>query len=196
MKEKSALFPYAAYMLCMLLLNALIFVTPILAMQQSDVADAIYVSFSPFCHQLASRSLCLTSTYSMADCTVQDGSFSYSRANALLLEGGQIGYKFPVCSRDVAIYLAMLAGGIAYPFAGKIGRTQIPNKWLLALALVPIALDGGLQLLGFYESTNAMRMLTGAIAGFALPFYIIPMLNMAADNVFSHFPRLHKILFK
>ena len=50
------------------------------------------------------------------------------------------------------------------------------NIWGLLLALVPMGLDGGIQLLTqelyangtigfFYESTNIMRSLTGTIAG-------------------------------
>jgi len=126
----------------------------------------------------------------------QDGTLSYSHENVVLLEDGSYAYKLPVCARDVAIYLAMLLGGAILPFVRKVQSTQMPNKWLLAIALVPMAIDGTAQLVGLYESTNMLRLITGSIAGFALPFYIIPMLNMAADNIFSHFPSLHKILFK
>jgi uncharacterized membrane protein len=45
------------------------------------------------------------------------------------------------------------------------------------LAIIPIALDGGTQLIGLRESTNLLRAITGSIAGFAFSFYFIPMLN-------------------
>lgn len=196
MKSKGTLYAYVAYMLCMLLLNALIFVTPVLQMHQNPFAGAFYEGLRPFCHQLTSRSLCLTPSYSIVDCMPQDGTLSYSHENVVLLEDGSYAYKLPVCARDVAIYLAMLLGGAILPFVRKVQSTQMPNKWLLAIALVPMAIDGTAQLVGLYESTNMLRLITGSIAGFALQFYIIPMLNMAADNIFSHFPSLHKILFK
>ena len=82
-----------------------------------------------------------------------------------------------VCARDVAIYLAMLLGALALPFVRRIESDLWPNKWLLVAACVPIAIDGFTQLFGLRESSNFLREITGAIVGFALPFYIVPMLN-------------------
>lgn len=183
---------YIIYMLGMLLLNALIFITPMLEMQQNSAAPSLYSALAPFCHQLTSRSLCLTPSYSIADCLPQDGTLSPSHATIVQLPSGEYAYKLPVCSRDVAIYLSMLIGGLIFPFVRKIESEEIPNKWLLALALLPIALDGTTQLLLLRESTNALRILTGAIAGFALPFYLLPMLNMTAENILSYFPHRRK----
>ena len=38
--------------------------------------------------------------------------------------------------------------------------------WLLVVGLVPIGLDGGLQLVTSYESNNFFRVITGSLAGF------------------------------
>ena len=47
--------------------------------------------------------------------------------------------------------------------------SKLPASILLGLFLiVPMALDGLLQLIGFYESTNIMRLLTGFLAGTGL----------------------------
>lgn len=183
---------YAIYMVGMLLLNALIFITPVLELQGNSAAPSIYTAFSPFCHQLTSRSLCISAQGSITDCTSQNGIPSYSHAVVVHLDDYILGYKFPVCSRDVAIYLAMLIGGILYPFVRKIESTEIPNKWFLVLAIIPIALDGTTQLFTLRESTNALRIITGAIAGFTIPFYLLPMLNMAAENILSYFPHKRK----
>ncbi|MCI0562187.1 MAG: DUF2085 domain-containing protein, partial [Nitrososphaera sp.] len=43
--------------------------------------------------------------------------------------------------------------------------------------LVPIGIDGTFQLFGFWESTNAMRWITGAIAGIGAGVFTVPMLN-------------------
>jgi len=37
--------------------------------------------------------------------------------------------------------------------------------WLFLVLVVPIILDGSMQLLGLYESNNAMRLITGALGG-------------------------------
>lgn len=111
----------------------------------------------------------------MADCPVSEGS-PYSRANSIDSDGISY-YKFPVCSRDMAIYLAMLAGLLIFPLFRDIKSEEWPSKWLLVAAAIPIAIDGGTQLVGLRESSNLLRILTGAIIGFALPFYILPMLN-------------------
>jgi len=191
-KQGTGMAVYAIYMLGMLLLNALIFITPVLEMQKSPYASGLYAAFAPTCHQLTSRSLCLTNTYSIVDCLPQDGTLLHSHAKLVHFDATNAGYKFPVCSRDVAIYLAMLIGGILYPFLRKIGSEEIPNKWFLVLALIPIAIDGTTQLFTLRESTNAIRILTGAIAGFAIPFYLLPMLNMAAENILSYLPHRRK----
>ena len=139
----------------------------------------MYAAFAPTCHQLTSRSNCLLVSqerkYSFGDCLPSD-RLSYTRANEVEI-GGEIGYKLPVCSRDVAIYLAMLLGALVLPFVRRVESDLWPNKWLLVAACIPIAIDGGTQLVGMRESSNSIRMITGFVVGVALPFYIVPMLN-------------------
>jgi uncharacterized membrane protein len=190
---------YAAYMLVFLILAGSALLVPFLAFSQ-DMGWA-YSAFGPTCHQKMSRSLCLFRSdtgYWIADCTEQGGAYVGDYLDRKLVrveEGNVIGYKMPICARDFGIYAAMLLAGAIYPFIRRLdSRAMYPAAYLI-LAMVPIALDGGLQLiseidkplLGFniipfeYESTNAMRLLTGAIAGFAASFYAIPVLV----NIFS-----------
>jgi len=172
--------PYALLLAFLLLLNAAVFYVPYAASHDDANAQIMYSAFAPTCHQLTSRSNCLfvssaDGNYSFGDCLPSD-QLSYTRANAVEI-GEETGYKLPVCSRDVAIYLAMLLGALALPFVKRVESEEWPNKWLLVAACVPIAIDGGTQLIGMRESSNAMRMITGAIVGVALPFYIVPMMN-------------------
>ncbi|MCI0503873.1 DUF2085 domain-containing protein [Candidatus Micrarchaeota archaeon] len=190
---------YATYMLVFLLLCGSALIVPFLAFSQ-DMGWA-YGAFGPTCHQKLSRSLCVwggDAGYWIADCTAQGAGYvsDYLDRKEVRVEGdGSAGYKMPICARDFGIYAAMLLAGAAYPFVRRLdSRTMYPAIYLL-LAMVPIALDGGLQLateidkplLGSdlipfeYESTNAMRLLSGAIAGFAASFYAIPVLV----NIFS-----------
>jgi uncharacterized membrane protein len=170
---------YAIFIIIMLVFNILIFAVPFLAFSDPPGTDTVYPIFGLSCHQLTSRSLCIfksSSSYRIDDCYAQQGVLVLSKENHIVRDGME-GYKIPVCARDIAIYLAMLAGGLIFPLHFKIDTVKWPNKWLLAIALIPIAIDGTTQLFGMQESTNAMRLFTGAITGFAIPFYLIPMLN-------------------
>jgi len=172
--------PYVFLLTVLILFNGLIFTAPLVASQDAETGNLFYLAFSPTCHQLASRSLCIFKSSVGGSITIGDclptSEFSSSRANELLY-ADKTGYKIPVCARDVAIYLSMLLGLLALPFVRKIESEEWPSKWLLVAAAVPIAIDGFTQLFGLRESSNLLRIITGAIIGFALPFYILPMLN-------------------
>ena len=104
------------------------------------------------------------------------GAFSPSKATVIYYPD-KSAFKLPVCSRDTAIYLAMLIGLLLLPFFQPIESEEWPNRWILVAAAIPIAIDGTTQLVGLHESTNFLRLLTGAIIGIVLPFYIVPILN-------------------
>lgn len=181
-----ALWEYAPFVFFVVIMAAfcfLIAVTPFLAENGNSAAPMLYNLFGFLCHQLTSRSLCLfhSGGYYVASC-VPSGEFSLSKNTEVLVDG-VTGYKFPVCTRDVAIYFSMLLGGLLFPFFWKVGKTEWPSRWILLAGAIPIAIDGGMQLLGFWESSNLMRLVTGGIIGILLPFYIIPMLTIAANAV-------------
>jgi uncharacterized membrane protein len=161
---------YLAYMAVVFLLNVLIFVTPFLARE----GIFLYDLFSPFCHQLTQRSFCLF------DDGIRDCSGPYLKENVVVVNG-KVGYKFPVCARDMAIYFFMLIGGIVLPLF-DLKSKRIPPIWLFVLAIAPMALDGLTQAMGLRESTNLIRVITGAPAGFAIPFYLIPTLNFFIER--------------
>lgn len=75
-----------------------------------------------------------------------------------------VGHQLPVCARCTGIYFGAFIGSF---FA----RAKSPPPLFLVAALIPMALDGGTQLL-FRESTNALRLATGLIAGFVVIFYV------------------------
>ncbi len=177
----SSKLPFIFLFAVLFLFNFLIFLVPYLASIGDPGSDSYYAAFGPTCHQLISRSLCLFKSktdggYSIGDC-MQSAAFSSSRVNEAEY-ADRTGYKIPVCARDVAIYLSMLIGLLILPFMRKMESDEWPSKWLLFAAAVPIGIDGTGQLIGLWESTNLMRLITGAIIGVALPFYILPVLNM------------------
>jgi uncharacterized membrane protein len=76
-----------------------------------------------------------------------------------------IGNQMPFCVRDVAIFFGMaIALGIALFI-----RFELKLWWLIG-GLVPIGIDGTLQLLTSYESNNAFRLITGLLAGLVASF--------------------------
>ena len=98
------------------------------------------------------------------------------------------GNQMPVCSRDVSIFLFITLGLFAgmlternyyisagllsvFPkrMQGLVNRTM-GAKWFailfVVLCLAPVGLDGGIQLISDYESSNIIRFLTGIPAGF------------------------------
>jgi len=107
--------------------------------------------------------------------------------------------QMPICTRDVGILFGIVLGCFIF-------RNRGYNRWtirdtfltifpdsklsiiykndlrmmamflLLILSIIPIGIDGFLQLLTNYESTNFKRVTTGMIAGFSLGWLICSML--------------------
>ncbi|MDD4308413.1 MAG: DUF2085 domain-containing protein [Thermoplasmata archaeon] len=72
------------------------------------------------------------------------------------------GNQMPFCARCTSIFFGLVLGAGVMIFLSL----ELNVFWIL-LGLAPMALDGGIQLLGLfnYESTNLMRFLTGSMAG-------------------------------
>ena len=71
------------------------------------------------------------------------------------------GNEMPYCSRCVGIFFGMALGTLFSLYF----IVELRLSYILA-ALLPIGMDGGMQLLGFWESTNPVRLVTGGLAGF------------------------------
>jgi uncharacterized membrane protein len=103
---------------------------------------------------------------------------------SLVINGNQM----PFCARCVAIYTFMAIGLAitAFPFLPRYDDITQIRWWVIVGALVPIGIDGVGQLLGLWESTNAMRFLTGgligAVTGLALG-YMLRELGPALSGV-------------
>ena len=68
--------------------------------------------------------------------------------------------QMPFCARCSAIFFGLALGAAIMIFFSL----EMHVLWIL-LGLTPMALDGGIQLVTDYESTNALRFLTGTLAG-------------------------------
>jgi len=84
-------------------------------------------------------------------------------ARSYFLNGNQL----PFCSRDVGIF-AGLAIGMAVAIFTRFKITVIA----FLIGILPLAVDGTLQLVTSYESNNTVRLITGILAGAALSLLI------------------------
>jgi len=82
------------------------------------------------------------------------------------------GVAMPVCARCTGIYGgALLAASIFLTRRTVRGANR--NDLLPILALLPLALDGVTQAAGLRESTNAIRLFTGALAGSVVVWWLL-----------------------
>lgn len=70
------------------------------------------------------------------------------------------GNQMPYCARCISIFVGMAVGA----FISMLIMVRVDWKWVVA-GLVPMGIDGGIQLVFSYESNNILRILTGLPAG-------------------------------
>lgn len=134
--------------------------------------QAIYTAYKLACHQMPSRSFFLFGEKGLVSApmagVVPDGLSAF-------IGSVELGFKVAFCQRDVAIWGAILVGGLL--FALVRGRLR-PLSWkVYALLLLPMAVDGTTQLLGFRESNWWLRTVTGALFGGASVWLAYPYLE-------------------
>ncbi len=93
------------------------------------------------------------------------------------------GNQMPFCARCTAIFVGLVVGALIGLYFGP--RF---NMMMLAIGLLPIVMDGGLQLVSSYQSTNLVRVMTGLVAGTAISLY----LSGRFDMWFSGYPEQEK----
>ena len=85
--------------------------------------------------------------------------------------------QMPFCSRDLGIFIGLLVGLAMAIFL------DIRISILIVLALlVPMAVDGILQVVADYESTNALRLLTGILGGIAIGLLLSRIAHKVLDT--------------
>jgi len=149
----------------------------------TSLGNLIYQAYSPLCHQFAFRSFFLFGSQPFYEAGNPiwksigiDPYDVVARFAAKAFVGNeQMGFKVAYCERDVAIYGAIVVGGLIFGLIRSRGVTIRPvNIFLYALiGIGPIALDGFSQLfsqppfnfLPLRESTPYLRVATGFLFG-------------------------------
>jgi uncharacterized membrane protein len=160
-------------------------------------ARVIYSVYKPLCHELAFRSWFLfgeAAVYPRAEYEqrfgLNDSDWPELFSHARDFVGNEtMGYKVAFCQRDIAIYGALLLGGLAYAFLRRRGLRAMPF-WLFVLGgVLPMALDGGSQFVSLIlpwfparESVWQLRLLTGALFGFSISWLAYPYIQDGMDE--------------
>ncbi len=178
-------------------------------------ASFLYTAYSPLCHQLAFRSFFLfgqqpvyprtaanvpgiqpfeafsadVARVTGTNTNLSDWSLDLELAARQFTGDPQMGYKVAICERDIAIYSALLLGGLIYSIPAVRRHLRPVPLWLyVLLGIMPIAIDGFSQLLGYppfnlwaiRETTPEFRVLTGALFGFMNAWLAFPHLEETA----------------
>lgn len=93
------------------------------------------------------------------------------------------GHQVCLCERCLAIYSTLLLAGILLAVLPRMRQSVRPLDWRLWLLLIlPMALDGGTQLLGWRESDLLLRTITGFLFGLGSAWFVLPrMAEIARD---------------
>lgn len=167
-------------------------VTPFLAPVFMEIdwpaqASAVYLIYSYLCHQLPDHSYFLfgPSLVPQDPQLIAAGMSSSANlfAQRAFIGNPEIGWKVALCQRDVAIYAGVFLTGLLYALLRNRMR-PLPFKYYI-LFLIPIALDGGTQLIGLRESNWLLRTLTGLLFGFASVWLAYPYVEDAMAEVIA-----------
>ena len=81
------------------------------------------------------------------------------------------GVPMPICARCTAIYGGLIIGALLFRLIPEMRETTA--RIVVALAAIPMAIDGGTQLIRLRESTNGLRLETGLVAGIAIALWVL-----------------------
>lgn len=89
------------------------------------------------------------------------------------------GRSLSVCARDTGIYIGIFSSLIYLHFVKRNREVTIPTlkmSFFLLLFMVPLVVDGVGSYAHLFESTNIRRLITGSYFGFALPYFLYPLI--------------------
>ena len=196
----------AAFSLVVLVYAGLPFMAPtLMKVGATGPARVIYTLYSPFCHQFAFRSFFLfgpqvayprelagTDLVSYGEATgLDEGDVIAARR---YLGDETVGYKTALCERDIGIYVGIFIAGLVYGvIRNRRSVKPLPLKYWFLLGIVPIALDGGTQLisqLGVFpfparESTPFLRTATGLLFGAMNIWMAYPHVDQAMKETYA-----------
>jgi uncharacterized membrane protein len=103
------------------------------------------------------------------------GLVCHQRPERTLWIGGRY---LPVCARDSGAYIGLLLGFILLWFLRNKEAKGPPNLYVSLAMTLPLWIDSFGQVLGFWTSTNDLRLITGLLFGTALEPLLIYALSL------------------
>ena len=146
-------------------------------------AKAIYTIYRPACHQRPERSYFYGGPQAVYSIEELEAAGLDTNPFARAIGNEELGWKVAFCERDVAIYGSIFIAGLVYGVVRKRWGARRMRLRIFALFLVPMAIDGLLQLFGVYESNWIMRSLTGAIFGVGAVLFAYPYVEEGFADV-------------
>jgi uncharacterized membrane protein len=146
-------------------------------------AKVIYTIYRPACHQRPERSYFYGGPSAVYSVEELEAAGLDTDPFARAIGNEQVGWKVAFCERDVAIYGSIFLTGLVYGLLRKRLGAKRMRLRVFALFLVPMAVDGILQLFGFYESTWLMRSITGAFFGVGAVLFAYPYVEEGFADV-------------
>ncbi len=158
----------------------------LMALGYTRPAEIIYTIYKPLCHQLPQRSFFLFgprlaySLETLRELLGPEMLTTNSLARAFI-GNAALGYKMAYCQRDAAMYSSILLAGMVFGLVRHRLKPLTFTRYLIFLA--PWAVDGLVQLLGFYESTWQLRTITGSLFGLATVWFAYPYLEAGMGDL-------------
>ncbi|MCK4584063.1 DUF2085 domain-containing protein [candidate division WOR-3 bacterium] len=106
---------------------------------------------------------------------------------SIFIEGKQL----PVCARDTGIYFGSLISLFFILFSRRRRSNSIPVPYIsftFVFFMLLMGVDAVSSYVGFRETTNSIRLLTGLLVGISLPLFMYPIL---IDNLFEKHDEEH-----
>lgn len=155
------------------------------------------------CHQLPQRSWFLFGpqlTYTVPELQAHLGmDTAFDSLVWRYIGSERWGYKVALCQRCTAIYGAIFFSGLVYGLLRTVlGWKVRPIPWwvYVGLGIVPMGIDGGYQLFSYalllmipsipispHETTPLMRVITGALFGWATVWLAYPYVRETMDEI-------------
>ena len=96
------------------------------------------------------------------------------------------GIPLPVCARDTGIYLGVFTGMLFILLFRRLHCDRQPSlsyAMVLCLLMAPMLVDGIGSYLGFFTTSNTVRLFTGVLFGLPLPVFLIPAANFKINGI-------------
>lgn len=110
------------------------------------------------------------------------------------------GIPLPVCARCTGIYSGVFFSMIFFLFSNRLKGNKPYATWGMligAFAFIPISIDGFFSYLGFWESNQFLRVVTGSLAGASLVGFLLLGANfdVVGENTEPIFKSIKEQLF-